>query len=377
MNKIHSKINHINVNLGQRAYQIFVGQSLIENTFSFIDPILNPSKTIIITDENVSSKWLAPLEANLKTPLNQVETIVLPTGEQTKSFAHLERLINNILALKIDRQTLLIALGGGVIGDLVGFASSIILRGLDFIQIPTTLLAQVDSSIGGKTAINTQFGKNLVGSFFQPRLVLADIKTLQTLPKRELLAGYAEVVKHGLISNLKFFEWCELNGNNILAANPNALKAAIIKSCEIKSEIIANDEKEHGQRAILNLGHTFGHAIEAESGYTAEILHGEAVSIGIILAFKLSNLLNLCSAQEVNRVEKHFAAVGLPTNLSKIAKPSWTAEKLIAHMKRDKKVLNGNITFILAKGIGKPFISKSIKLSDVEALLNSELKTND
>ena len=293
----------------------------------------------------------------------------MAAGEASKSFASFEKLCEEILALGIERSTVLIALGGGVIGDLTGFAAAVLLRGIDFIQIPTTLLAQVDSSVGGKTGINSGHGKNLIGAFHQPRLVLADTYTLRTLPRRELLAGYAEVVKYGLIDQPDFFAWLEGHGADLVEGDQGVLAQAIETSCAAKAAIVAEDEKEAGKRALLNLGHTFGHALEAECGYGDELLHGEGVALGMIMAFDLSVELGLCPAEDADRVFRHLTAVGLPTRLEHLPGRVWDADTLLGHMHKDKKVTGGKLTFILAKGIGRAFITHDVEEAAVRALL--------
>ena len=367
------KIEKINVKLGNRSYQIYIGENLIANVSKYIQPFLNQSRIIVVTDSNVSKIWLPVLEKSFKSDGIVVQKIILPAGESTKTFDHLRSLIHKIFEYGVDRKTIIIALGGGVIGDLTGFAASIILRGLKFIQIPTTLLAQVDSSVGGKTAINTEFGKNLLGSFYQPYMVLADTCTLKTLPKRELIAGYAEVVKYAIIQDIDFFSWCEENASDIINQNPIAQKIAILKSCDIKAKIVAHDELELGNRAILNLGHTFGHAFEAEIGYNSMLLHGEAVAIGIIAAFKLSTSIGLCELQETIRIENHFKKVGLPINLADLQNTDWTARKIIARMMKDKKMLDGKMIFILGRKIGDTFISNDVSLDKLRTFLNNFL----
>jgi 3-dehydroquinate synthase len=271
----------------------------------------------------------------------------------------------------------LVALGGGVVGDLVGFAASVLMRGVDFIQVPTTLLAQVDSSVGGKTAINTRHGKNLVGTFYQPRLVLADTDVLDTLPRRELLAGYAEVVKYGLIGDPAFFDWCEKNATDLLAGDAARRTYAIEQSCRAKARIVAADERETTDlRALLNLGHTFGHALEAETGFGPDLLHGEAVGTGMALAFDLSARLGLCPAGDAERVRAHLGAVGLPVRLRSIGgdnRRRWDAAKLIEHMRGDKKAQAGHLTFILARGIGKAFVTRDVDESALRGLLDQAI----
>jgi 3-dehydroquinate synthase len=295
----------------------------------------------------------------------------LPPGEPTKDFGHLRELCERTLSLGIERGTLLIALGGGVIGDLVGFAAGILLRGLDFVQVPTTLLAQVDSSVGGKTGINTPQGKNLVGLFHQPRLVLADVGVLKTLDARQTRAGYAEIVKYGLLGDHSFFAWLEANGERVLAGDPAALRHAVAASCRAKAAIVAEDEREGGSRALLNLGHTFGHALEAETGFGDALLHGEAVAIGTVLAFDLSACLGLAAATDARRIRQHFAIAGLPIDSRFLVGRGTSADRLLAHMRVDKKVRDGRLTFILARGIGQAFICRDVKDDDVRAVLEA------
>ena len=301
--------------------------------------------------------------------------MVLPPGEQTKGFPHLIKLVAQLLAAGIDRRTMLIALGGGVIGDIAGFAAAITLRGLDFIQIPTTLLAQVDSSVGGKTGINSGHGKNLIGAFHQPRLVLADIAALDSLPRREILAGYAEIVKYGLINDPEFFAWCEANGKALVDGNRNVRRYAVSYSCTTKANFVAEDECEGGKRTLLNLGHTFAHALESEAQYDNRLLHGEAVAIGCVLAFKLSARLGLCSERDGERVSKHLLSVGLPVSLAAVADATWTVQRLVGHMIKDKKVVDGNLVFVLARRIGDTFICHEASLDDAAAVLGDALKT--
>ncbi len=363
----------LRVELGARSYDILVGEGLLATAGRWIAPLAGGPRVFVITDENVRALHLATLERALDDAGLACEALVLPAGEQTKDFQHLENLTGRLLALKVERRSLLIALGGGVVGDLVGFAAAVLLRGIDFVQVPTTLLAQVDSSVGGKTGINTEHGKNLVGSFHQPRLVLADIEVLSTLPRRELLAGYAEVVKCGLIDDPDFFAWLETHGTGVLEGDPAARRHAILASCAAKAAIVADDERETGRRALLNLGHTFGHAIEAELGYDGRLLHGEAVAIGLVMAFDLSARLGLCPAADAQRVRRHLAVVGLPTGLDAVGGQAWSAAALIDHMGRDKKVRDGKVAFVLTRGIGRAFLSPEVDLGDVEALLTSQI----
>jgi len=373
MNTSDSSIDQLTVDLGQRSYPIRIGVDLISTAGAHIAPLISGNRVIVVTDQNVAPLWLDKLLASFEGFGLVVESLILPANESTKSFAHLQTLLDDILAMGIDRKTTLVALGGGVIGDITGFAASILLRGINFIQVPTTLLAQVDSSVGGKTGINTAFGKNLVGAFHQPKLVLADIGALDTLPKRQLLAGYAEVVKYGLIDDFEFYEWCESHALALINGDQAARRYAVLKSCQSKARIVAEDERESGQRALLNLGHTFAHAYEAETGYGDTLLHGEAVSIGCMHAFALSAQRGICDSQEVIRLEKHFSQVGLPHSLAGIADNNWTVEKLIAHMYKDKKTEAGQIKFILARGIGKSFVSGDTKTADLETVLAKAL----
>jgi 3-dehydroquinate synthase len=359
----------VRVGLDARSYDILVGQGLLADAGRRMRPVLRSPRAVIVTDETVAALHLAPLQAALASAGIRQDTVVLPPGEATKDFAHLQILCERALELGIDRGSALVALGGGVIGDLTGFAASILLRGIDFVQITTTLLSQVDSAVGGKTAIDMPSGKNLVGSFHQPRLVLADMATLATLPRRELLAGYAEVVKYGLIDDPDFFAWCEQHGAALVAGDPDAERRAVVASCRAKAAIVARDERETGDRALLNLGHTFGHALEVEHGFGGGLLHGEAVAIGMAMAFDLSVRLGLCPAEDALRVRRHFAAVGLPAGLDGIRGPGWTAERLVAHMGKDKKVKDGRITFILARGIGRAFVARDVAIGDVTTLL--------
>ncbi|MGZ9112954.1 MAG: 3-dehydroquinate synthase [Rhodoplanes sp.] len=361
----------VRVDLGRRSYDIVIGGRLLARAGDLVLPLLAQRRVIVVSDERVANLHLGPLAASLRASGIAHHSIVLPAGEQTKDFAHLRGLCERILSLGIERGTLLIALGGGVIGDLVGFAAGILLRGIDFVQAPTTLLAQVDSSVGGKTGINTPQGKNLVGLFHQPRLVLADVDTLKTLDERQMRAGYAEIVKYGLLGDRSFFEWLEANGGRVLAHDPAALRHAIAVSCRAKAAIVAEDEREAGQRALLNLGHTFGHALEAETGFGDALLHGEAVAIGAVLAFELSARLGFATADDIPRVRRHFASVGLPIDSRCLAGRDTSADRLLKHMRADKKVREGRLTFILARGIGQAFICRDVKDDDVRAVLEA------
>ena len=366
-----SVADQLTVDLGARSYSILIGRGLLAEAGALMAPVLTGKRVFVVTDDNVAPLHLGSLLAALDHAVIAHDHYVLPAGEATKSFIWLERLLDAMLAARCERGTMIIALGGGVVGDLAGFAASILMRGVDFVQIPTTLLSQVDSSVGGKTGINARQGKNLIGSFHQPRLVLADTATLDTLPRRELLAGYAEVVKYGVIDEPGFFAWLEANGASVLAGDEAARRHAIATSCRAKARVVAADEREGGQRALLNLGHTFGHALEAEIGYGGELLHGEAVAIGMVMALSMSARLGLCPAAECDRLRHHLAAVGLP-----VAPPSgrhWHGRALLDHMASDKKMAGGRITFVLARGIGRAVLSRDVTEADVLAVLNEAL----
>jgi 3-dehydroquinate synthase len=366
-------IDVVRVELGPRSYDIKIGGGLITRAGELSAPVLRQKRVIVITDTHVARLHLDALLQSLRGAGIAAESIVLPSGEATKSFTELEALCDQLLALKAERGTTLVALGGGVIGDITGFAAAILLRGIDFIQVPTTLLAQVDSSVGGKTGINTAHGKNLIGSFYQPRLVLADIEALDTLPRREMLAGYAEVVKYGLINDPHFFSWCEGHAAGLISGEASARRYAIAASCKAKAAIVGADERESADRALLNLGHTFGHALEAECGYGDELLHGEAVAIGMVMAFDLSARLGLCPLEDAARVQRHLASLGLPTSPGWIDGRSWSSGRLVEHMSRDKKVKDGRIGFVLARGIGQAFTPAFADLAEVEAMLDEAI----
>jgi 3-dehydroquinate synthase len=368
-----SKIDTLSVDLGKRSYEILIGRGLIAEAGQRMLPLLKQKRVVAVTDSNVARHHLESLERSVKAAGIAIDSVVLEAGEQSKSFAGLETLMNQLLELGIERRTTLVALGGGVIGDLTGFAASIALRGIDFVQIPTTLLAQVDSSVGGKTGIDTPQGKNLVGAFHQPRLVLADTATLDTLPRRQMLAGYAEVAKYGLINDPAFFTWLESNGVDVIDRADVPLRHAVLESCRNKARVVAADEREQDARALLNLGHTFGHALEAECGYSDELLHGEAVAIGMVMAFDLSARLGLCSLEDAARVQRHLASVGLPTSPNWIDGRDWQADRLIRHMGRDKKVKDGRIAFVLAHGIGRAFFPAHAELDEIAALLETAI----
>ncbi|WP_267396164.1 MULTISPECIES: 3-dehydroquinate synthase [unclassified Sphingomonas] len=363
----------ITVSLGARSYPIHIEAGLLARAADHLAPLARGRRMAIVTDEHVRPH-LATLQASLDAAGVASEAIVLPPGEKTKSWAQLEALCDALLALGIERGDHVIALGGGVIGDLVGFACAILKRGCRFVQIPTTLLAQVDSSVGGKTAINTRAGKNLIGAFHQPALVLIDPLVLETLPPRELRAGYAEVVKYGLIDDRAFFEWCEANGAKLLAGDLPAREQAITHAVAAKARIVAADEHEtNGIRALLNLGHTFGHALEAEAGFSSALIHGEGVAAGCALAFAFSANQGICTGQDAGRVAAHWRHVGLPDGLA-AAGIAASGARLVEHMRHDKKMAAGTLPFLLARGIGETYLDKTVDLAVVEQFLDAQLR---
>ena len=363
----------LRLELGDRSYEIFVGCGLLDQAGTLIRPFVVGQKVFIVSDTMVAPLYLKKLQTSLEKAGIKHSSVTLASGEKTKSFEQLQYLCNNLLKTGVDRETVIIALGGGVIGDITGFCAAVTLRGIDFIQIPTTLLSQVDSSVGGKTGINSSQGKNLIGAFHQPRLVITDLNCLDTLPRRHLLAGYAEIVKYGLINDIEFFDWLEKKAALIIKGDKTLQAQAILKSCASKADIVARDERENDIRALLNLGHTFAHALEAETGYNDDLLHGEAVSIGISMAYRLSQRLGFCKETEVTRIINHFNDVGLPTNINGLSTIAWTPEQLISHMEFDKKVKAGKIAFILAQAIGATFISREVKKQDLLAFLTDFL----
>nr|WP_027289497.1 3-dehydroquinate synthase [Rhodovibrio salinarum] len=364
----------MHVDLGTRSYDIYVGSGVLARAGALMGAVLRRKRVFVITDQTVADLHLATLARALDDAGIAYEAFVLPAGEKTKSWAQFQQLVDSLLEHRIERRDTIVALGGGVIGDLAGFAAASVLRGVDYVQIPTTVLAQVDSSVGGKTGINSPHGKNLVGAFHQPRLVLADTGVLDTLSKRELLAGYAEVVKYGLIDRPEFFSWLEANGADVLDGRAEARRKAVLTSCVAKADIVARDETERsGPRVLLNLGHTFAHALEAECGYAGQLLHGEAVAIGMCLASDLSTELGLMAREEAVRVRNHLAAVGLPTGLDHLPRQNWNVKRLLDHMSRDKKVQDGRVTFVLMKGIGGAYLEPDVAPEAVEALLTQAL----
>ena len=363
----------LRVELGARGYDIHIGAGLIAAADDLLADCLGTGTVFIVTDDIVASHYLASLQDALGRLGRHAHPLILPAGEATKSFTQWQELCESMLAIGAERGSTIIALGGGVIGDLAGFAAATLLRGVDFVQIPTTLLAQVDSSVGGKTAINTGHGKNLVGAFYQPKRVLIDTAALDSLPPRELRAGYAETVKYGLIGDAGFFEWLERHGQDLLAGDPAARRHAIAVSCAAKATTVRADEREKGQRALLNFGHTFAHAFEAEAGYDGGVLHGEAVAAGMLMALELSRSAGLCDGQDVARVRAHFAAVGLPDGPRALGGGGWSAEALYGHMLKDKKVAAGRITFVLATAIGEAMLSDAISREAVIEVLAAAL----
>jgi 3-dehydroquinate synthase len=360
------------VGLGARAYEVRIGAGLLDEAGARIAPFQSRGRTAVVSDETVWGLHGARLTAALDRAGITALPVIVPPGEGTKSFEGLADVTDRLLALELDRGDIITAFGGGVVGDLAGFAAAIYKRGVDFVQIPTTLLAQVDSSVGGKTAIDTPRGKNLVGAFHQPRLVLADLDVLATLDAREMRAGYAEVIKYGLLGDRAFFEWLETKGEDVLAREPAALARAVARSVEMKAEIVAEDEREQGRRALLNLGHTFGHALESETGYGAALLHGEAVGAGMALAFRFSARLGHCSGQDAERAVRAIAAAGLPTRLDEVPGHPFNADRLVAHMAQDKKAEGGRLTFILTRALGDAFTAKGVDARAVADFLRAE-----
>ena len=367
----------VRVNLSERSYHVEIGSNLLKQAHQYIIPLLKRSRVAIITDVNVATLHLNKLLEALRTAGLVTVVRELPAGELTKSWDEFSKTVEWLIKQRIERHDVIIALGGGVIGDLVGFAAAILRRGVRYIQIPTTLLAQADSSVGGKTGINSPQGKNLIGVFHQPALVLADIDTLQTLPKRELLAGYAEVAKYGLLGNAEFFGWLEKHGQILAAGDAISRIKAVTQSVKTKARIVEQDEEEEGDRKLLNLGHTFCHALEAATGYSDRLLHGEGVAIGCVLAFELSARLGLCSQEAPSRIRKHYKDMRLRISLSEIEGDLPDPEALLNLMQQDKKVIDGCLQFILANDIGKAIIVKDIPSHLVKDLLcHSRLSTD-
>ncbi len=367
----------VSVALGARAYEIVIGRGLLATLGGRIKPLRANAKTAIVTDETVAGLHLAAAEAALASAGLGSSPIVVKPGESSKNFATFETVCESIIAARIERNDLVVALGGGVIGDLAGYAAASVRRGLDFVQVPTTLLAQVDSSVGGKTGINSRHGKNLIGAFHQPILVIADTALLDTLPKRDFRAGYAEMAKFGLLGDAAFFSWLEANWQDVFSGGQTsgsfAREHAIAVCCRGKAGIVARDERETGERALLNLGHTFGHALEAGAGFSSRLLHGEAVALGIVLAFEFSARKGLISAADAARARAHLAAVGLPTHVGQVPGGVPGVDALMDLIAQDKKVKRGSLTFILVRGIGQAFIENNVDPAEVRAFLTEKL----
>ena len=367
----------VNVGLGERAYDIMIGRGLLAGLGERIAKLRPGAKAVIVTDATVAKHHLAATQAALKGLAGA--PIVVPAGEASKSFDRLQEVCDAVLAARIERGDLIVALGGGVVGDLAGFAASVVRRGIDFVQVPTTLLAQVDSSVGGKTGINTGHGKNLVGAFHQPILVIADTALLDTLPEREFRAGYAEVVKYGLLGDREFFEWLEANWRDVFKGGPARgnqpapREYAVLKSVQAKAEIVRRDERETGDRMLLNLGHTFGHAFEAAAGFSDKLLHGEAIGLGMALAFEFSARRGLIAKADAERAIRHLAAVGLPTHIKEVRGAKFSLDPLMDLIAQDKKVKRGALTFILVRGIGASFVERNVYAAEVRAFLQDKL----
>ncbi len=366
-------IEVVAVALGSRSYDVRIGTGLIESAGPLLGPLLKRRKVAVVTDETVASEHLMRLAKSLEAEGIAMTALALPPGEATKGWDQFTRCVEWLLEQKIERRDVVVAFGGGVVGDLVGFAAAVLRRGVRFVQIPTTLLAQVDSSVGGKTGINTAQGKNLVGAFHQPSLVLADIDVLATLPRRHVLAGYGEVVKYGLLGDAGFFDWLEQNGSAVIAGDTAARLHAVKRSVEMKAGIVARDETEEGERALLNLGHTFCHALEKATDYSDRLLHGEGVAIGCALAFELSQRMGLCPQEAPSRVRAHLKAIGMKTDLADIRGDLPDADTLLRLMAQDKKAVGGQLRFILARDIGTTFVADNVPPELVVGLLREAL----
>jgi 3-dehydroquinate synthase len=373
MTKLETSERLVHVPLGERSYDILIGPGLMARAGGEITSRIKGRRAAIVTDENVGSRYLDGLMDSLQMDGIEAVSVTLPAGEKTKSFDYLTKVCDVLLEARIERNDTVIALGGGVIGDLTGFAAGIVRRGVRFVQIPTSLLSQVDSSVGGKTGINARQGKNLVGIFNQPDLVLADTDVLDTLSEREFRAGYAEVAKYGLIDKPDFFEWLENNWRDVFAGGAARIEAIAV-SCQAKADVVAADERENGRRALLNLGHTFGHALEAATQYdSSRLVHGEGVSIGMVLAHQFSARMNLASPDVARRVEAHLREVGLPVSMAEIPGTLPPAEILLEAITQDKKVKGGKLTFILTRGLGESFVADDVPASEVLSFLREKL----
>lgn len=369
MTKVETSERLVHVPLGERSYDILIGPGLMARAGGEISTRIKGRRAAIVTDENVGARYLDGLMDSLQTDGIEAVSVTLPAGEKTKSFDYLTKVCDVLLEARIERNDTVIALGGGVIGDLTGFAAGIVRRGVRFVQIPTSLLSQVDSSVGGKTGINARQGKNLIGIFNQPDLVLADTDVLDTLSEREFRAGYAEVAKYGLIDKPDFFEWLEKNWRDVFAGGAARIEAIAV-SCQAKADVVAADERENGRRALLNLGHTFGHALEAATQYdSSRLVHGEGVSIGMVLAHRFSARMNLVSPDLADRVEAHLKAVGLPTRMDQIPGELPPTDVLMDAIAQDKKVKSGKLTFILTRGLGQSFIADDVPASEVQRFI--------
>ncbi len=367
-----STIRSVRVDLGARGYDILAGPGALSALGEQLSLKLKRPRVFVLSDETVSRLHLGKLQAALKSAGIEILLRTIAPGESSKSLNELDTTLNWLFENGADRSDFLIAFGGGVIGDLAGFAASVMKRGMGFVQVPTTLLAQVDSSVGGKTAINSPHGKNLIGAFYQPRLVIADSELLETLPEREIRAGYAEIVKYGLINDPDFFEWLEVHGSNVLALKPAAISEAVARSCQAKADIVAQDEREGGVRALLNLGHTFGHALEAANKYGPELLHGEAVGCGMAMALRYSHRTGLANGQDSDRAERLLNESGLVTRIPQLDGGPYPADFLLNAMRQDKKARAGRVPLILTRGIGRAFIQPDADLSDVQRFLEEE-----
>ncbi len=364
----------VHVDLAERSYDVEIGPGLLAQSGERIAPLIKRKRVAVLTDETVAGLHLDALREGLASAGIEMSALALPAGEATKSWPHFERAVEWLLAEKVERNDIVVALGGGVIGDLAGFAAAVMRRGVRFVQIPTSLLAQVDSSVGGKTGINAPHGKNLIGAFHQPSLVLADTDVLGSLQARDFLAGYGEVVKYGLLGDAKFFEWLEQNGPILASGDMAARVQAVTRSVQMKADIVARDETEQGDRALLNLGHTFCHALEAATGYSDRLLHGEGVAIGCALAFETSSRLGLCSQEDPSRVRAHLRAMGMKTDLADIPGELPNAETLVDLMGQDKKVMDGQLRFVMARGIGQAFVTSDVPRETVVSVLKDALE---
>ncbi len=360
----------VRVPLRERSYDIVIGKGMLKRLSDEVAAKLQSPRVIVVTDAQVEPLYAKQVLAECASHGIRADLVTLPAGEATKSFAQFEQLMDSLLALKPDRRTTLVALGGGVIGDITGFAASVLMRGVDFVQVPTSLLAQVDSSVGGKTGINTKKGKNLVGSFYQPLSVLVDTDTLATLPKREMLAGYAEILKYGLLGDAEFYGWLMRHGKELLDGHEEYLTRAIARSCEMKAEIVGADERESASRALLNFGHTFGHALEAELGYDGRLLHGEAVAIGMVMACRLSERMGKIDAHVETQLAAHLREVGMKAHIKDVPF-AWDSARLMEHMQGDKKAEDGKLTFIVLETLGRAVVSKAVPAALVKDVVDS------